>query len=55
MENLGNVSGRVLDSMPPQWDDVHVCLGCKIKRTVRIREVATSPNIDLSEFEEIKP
>jgi hypothetical protein len=41
---LGNTSGIVYTSYPPQWDVTYVCHKCKTKRTVRERE-----EIDLSE------
>ena len=35
MEYLGNVSGMIYTSNPPQWDDVYVCDKCKTKETIR--------------------
>jgi hypothetical protein len=35
MLSLGNVSGVVYTTAPPQWDEVFVCHPCRIKKTVR--------------------
>jgi hypothetical protein len=51
MKNLGNVSGLVYLSNPPQWDDVYVCDNCKTKK--KIREYGT-PIIDYSYLEDYK-
>lgn len=52
MKNLGNVSGVVLTSMPPQWDTVYVCEADKVKKTVREHgQMYEKP--DLSDFKEI--
>jgi hypothetical protein len=31
MKNLGNLSGIVMASNPPQWTDIYVCDPCKIQ------------------------
>jgi hypothetical protein len=36
MKNLGNVSGMIMTSNPPQWTEVHTCDDCKIKTSVRV-------------------
>jgi hypothetical protein len=36
MENLGNISGIILDSFPPQWDETWICRSCKKERTIRV-------------------
>ena len=36
MENKGNYNGVVFTSFPPQWDELHVCDNCKLKKTVRV-------------------
>ena len=37
MEDVGNVSGRVLTSYPAQWDETYICRICNTKRVVRKR------------------
>jgi hypothetical protein len=32
MKCLGNLSGIILTSNPPQWTDTYVCEDCKIRR-----------------------
>lgn len=47
MENLGNVSGIVMTSMPPQWDEVLVCRKDRTKRTRRVHgTMPEQPNLD---------
>jgi hypothetical protein len=36
MENLGNVSGMIYTSYPAQWDVVHCCRKCEVKKTERV-------------------
>jgi uncharacterized protein YlaI len=36
MKNLGNISGVVMTSNPPQWTEVYVCDECKIKIAVPV-------------------
>ncbi len=54
MENLGNVTGEVFLSNPPQWDEVWVCLHCKVKATLRVRAPENKVrDIDLDAFEDV--
>ena len=52
MINLGNTSGVVYASLPPQWDETLVCQGCKTKKTIRVKGV-TAEQIDLSQYREL--
>jgi hypothetical protein len=47
MENLGNVNGVVFASCPPQWDEMHVCHECKVKRNVRRRDSLYTPSLHI--------
>ena len=53
MENLGNRSGYVYESMPPQWNDVYICRKCKIKMNIRVRGVDKTDQTDLSDYTQI--
>lgn len=33
MEDLGNVSGKLLLTNPPTWDKIHICRGCKLQKS----------------------
>jgi DNA topoisomerase IB len=35
MENIGNISGVIYTSLPPQWTDVYVCQKDKVRKSVR--------------------
>lgn len=52
MTCLGNVSGLIYTSIPPQWDVVWVCHHCKIKKTVRESGKLLDPAPDLSDYKE---
>lgn len=52
MKNLGNVSGVVLASWPPQWNETLVCYTDKLKQTVhRTGSMIVKP--DLEGFTEV--
>src|SRR5271155_2553080 len=54
MTNLGNIDGFVMTSNPPQWNDVLVCHGCKIKKVVQ-RQAAPLPTFNyLNNYQLIK-
>ncbi len=53
MRNLGNVSGVIRASFPPQWEEVYVCEECKVKKTVHVKQYCVSV-YDLSKYEETK-
>lgn len=55
MTNLGNLSGVVMTSYPPQWDEVYVCDNCKIKKTVRVQPEYPDPTggRNLGDYQEI--
>ncbi len=54
MENLGNISGLVYSSNPPQWDEVWICRTCKKKRTVRVYGELPEDYLWVRDYEEIK-
>ena len=54
MRNLGNVSGVVMASYPPQWDIVYVCDKDEVKKTVRERGTLPEPTPDISSYKELK-
>lgn len=49
MENLGNLSGVVMASNPPQWDVTYVCRADKLKKVVRKHGTMNFPE-DLSGY-----
>ena len=36
MQNLGNISGVIYTSYPPQWDETYACHTCKRKESKRV-------------------
>lgn len=36
MDDVGNLSGVVYTSNPPQWDNTYVCRACEVKTVLRI-------------------
>lgn len=54
MKNLGNIHGVVLGGQPPEWTDIYVCLGCRLKKHIDcVGEIPISLS-DIADFEEIK-
>lgn len=51
LPSLGNVFGVVYTGNPPQWDEVLVCHRCRVKKTVRVRDL---PYADLSWLEDYR-
>lgn len=55
MENLGNVTGTEQASNPPQWDEVWICRGCRLKKTQHVigERKQAGPPADLDQYKEI--
>lgn len=46
MKNLGNVSGIVMTSNPPQWTDTYICEPCKWRKDIRVSgQVYSQPDL----------
>jgi hypothetical protein len=52
MENLGNVSGWISLTTPPQWDELWVCTHCKVKATLRVRGTPAI-HVDVEGYEDV--
>lgn len=52
MEFLGNISGTIYTSYPPQWDDVYVCRECETKRTIREHGESPSDYLFVQDYKE---
>lgn len=50
---LGNISGIILTSFPPCWDEVYICTICKVKKTERVHGKFPTQQFDLSDYEEL--
>jgi hypothetical protein len=53
MRNLGNVSGVIFASYPPQWDITYVCDKDELKKTVRQRGATPEPQPNITNYTEI--
>lgn len=51
---LGNVSGYVYMTHPPQWDDTYVCDDCKEKKHIRHHEGVPPDYRYLGDYQEQK-
>ena len=52
MKYLGNISGVIYTSYPPQWDAVYACMNCKEKQTIRERGEIEPDNYFINDFKE---
>ena len=54
MNNLGNLSGIIMTSYPPQWVDTYVCKPCKLRTEVHVTgENKYYVDFDLSKYKSI--
>jgi len=55
MKLLGNISGMIYTSYPPQWDEFYICENCKTKKTIR-EYGNTQPDYGfVKDYEELQP
>ncbi|MDA3815268.1 MAG: hypothetical protein PF549_02785 [Patescibacteria group bacterium] len=50
MKNLGNVSGMIRASSPPQWTEVYVCHDCKIKKEIIVSGSLCDETFDFGDW-----
>ena len=54
MENLGNINGMVVFTIPPTFETVHICRKCRVRKIVMVK-IDTNPAVppDIEEYERI--
>lgn len=53
MENLGNIAGTMMTSIPPKWYDTHVCHACKVRADKLVTGSSLPKLPDLSDYKKI--